>query len=479
MISPVRIWATLSACAALLGCGGADPPERPHVVLLTVESLRPDHIGSYSGERNTSPHLDALAEESLVFDDAHAVTSWTLASHASMFTGLYPSAHGADGPRSKLDDRAQTLAELLAASGYQTAGFASGPYLTKRHNLHQGFEHYDDSSATQGTQGGAHDDVTNPALERTIQQFLRDERDESRPLFLFAYYWDPHYDYIPPPPFASMFVQERDQKIDVRGYESDYVIGPHISDAELAYVLSQYDGEIRYTDHFLGRLFEALDAAGLWRDSLVIITSDHGEEFFDHGQKGHKRTLYAESVHVPLYVKLPRSARVGRDERLTSLVDLFATVLDAAGVDVPRNQGRSLFEAEDDPDRSIFFELLSTFYHRKSDGSGYRRETEEWLAVRSPNHKLIQVPSEDRVELYVTGSDPKEQLNVAIERPEVVSELTATLEAFRAESQGLRRTTPNAEANLDPSEVEQLRALGYLDRPADPSSEEQAPSPTE
>jgi arylsulfatase A-like enzyme len=464
--------AWLLPMCALLACGSEmEPPSLPDIFLITVESLRPDHIGHYSGKRDTTPNLDAFATQSVVYEDAHSVTSWTLPSHASMFTGLYPTAHGAVGVKSKLGDRVLTLAELLTEQGYQTAGFASGPYLARAHNLKQGFEFYDDSAAAIGAHSGAHDDVTNPLFEKIIFRFLDSYRDSKRPLFFFAYYWDPHYDYIPPPPYDTLFVPEDSESIDVRDYEDSTRVTSAISPAQLRYVLSQYDGEIRHTDHYLGRLFDVLKKNDLWEDSVVIVTSDHGEEFFDHGNKGHKRTLYAESVHVPLIVKYPRSASTGRDPRLVSLVDLFPTILELAGTRSPRpHQGESLLVAEPVPDRSIFFELLSTFYYRRGDGAGFRREDEGLLGIRRDDHKLIVVDSEDRAELYRMSSDRSEQRDISAEEPERVAELRSALAAWREESRSLSQGS--ADAELDAAQIERLRALGYLDGP----SEGQSPS---
>jgi arylsulfatase A-like enzyme len=487
MRAAMGAWLSLTAVLLAFGCG-SELPSRPNIFLLTVESLRPDHMGSYTGERDTTPNLDAFARESVVYEDAHSVTSWTLASHASMFTGLYPTAHGAVESRSRLDGEIATLADLLAQHGYQTAGFASGPYLARRHNLSQGFEYYDDSPATVGTQGGAHDDVTNPSLESAIIHFLFDRRykvfdryrDPERPLFLFAYYWDPHYDYIPPPPFNTMFVEEGAERIGVRGYESSGLVTSKISPAELSYVLSQYDGEIRFTDFYLGRFFEVLKKAGLWENSVVIVTSDHGEEFFDHGKKGHKNSLYSESVHVPLIIKHPRSARTGRDSRLVSLVDLFPTILELAGAEVPSaHQAMSLLDLDPDPDRSIFFELLSTLYHRLTDGEGFVRDDEEWLAVRRGDSKLVVVPADRRIELYRVSTDRGEQEDIAGDEPQMVADLQSTLDAFREESRLLAQGGGEEQADLDPEQIERLRELGYLERPPEdepqqtPASESQ------
>ena len=452
------------------GCQEAPSASRPpNIFLLTIESLRPDHLGFYTGLRPTSPNLDALAEQSVVFEDAHSVTSWTLASHASIFSGLYPSAHGAVGARSRLDDGVVTLAEILSEAGYQTAGFATGPYLGRRHNLNKGFEHYDDSVATVGLSGGAHDDVTTPLLEPLVSKFLSSSRDRKRPLFFFAYLWDPHYDYIPPPPFDTMFVDSEAEQISVSRYESSNIVDAGISDAELRYVESQYDGEIRFTDEYLGRFFDLLRNQGLWEDSLIVITADHGEEFFDHGQKGHKRTLYVESVHVPLLIKFPKSVRTGRDDRLVSLVDLFPTILEAAGIESDAiHQGVSLLKTDPETDRSIFFELLSTFYHRRGGGQEIEKEEHEWWGVRQGDDKLLLLPSENRVELYRTRLDPTEQLNVAIENSELVALLKGKIDDWKRESRSLGGTRQPIEADLDQDQLERLRALGYIGQESTP-----------
>ena len=181
------------------GSGCAPEPDasgRPPVVLVTLESLRTDHVGAYGGasgsrpELPLTPALDALAAGATVYEQAQSVTSWTLTSHASLFTGLYPTAHGTEGPRDCLDESYTTLAERLDAAGYRTAGVISGPYLRPIHQLDQGFDHYDDTPASI-TNALAHDDVTNPAMEQALQRVLDEPRDPRRPLFLFAYFWDP------------------------------------------------------------------------------------------------------------------------------------------------------------------------------------------------------------------------------------------------------------------------------------------------
>jgi arylsulfatase A-like enzyme len=450
------------ACAALLlagclaSCGPSEPDGPPNIVLITLESLRTDHLEVLGGTRPTAPNLYALGREAVVYEDAHSVTSWTLASHASIFTGLYPTAHRATGPTSRLDDSYTTLAEILSDNGYQSAGVASGPYLRAAHNLHQGFELYDDSPA-EPVHADAHADVTNPQMESLLEKFLNQQRDPTRPFFLFAYYWDPHYDYLPPPPYDEMFVDDECETIEVTQYEATNQVHAGIRPGQLRFVISQYDGEIRWTDASVGRFFRLLKEKGLWEDTAVIVTSDHGQEFFEHGHKGHKHNLYAETVRVPLIVKYPGGRPRGRDARLVSLIDLFPTILDLAGATSPvPHQGQTLIGPPRDPEGAIYYELLSIWFFSRPDESGMTKRVEDF--------KLISVPRKRRVELYDVRRDPEEKINVAAAKTAKVQELLQALDRWQSRTQELSRGPAEAdEAELDPEALERLRSLGYLD----------------
>lgn len=364
MYRPRGVLLVLGLCGMPLGCRDdqSGPPDRPNIILITFESLRADHVGCYGYERATTPTLDALSREAILFPNAYSVTSWTLTSHASIFTGLYPRAHQVIRPRDRLASVYVTAAEVLQDAGYQTAGLISGPYLRQAYNLHQGFEIYDDS-ASSVTNNVAHDDIANPTLERRVTKFLTEQRSSDRPFFLFLYIWDPHYDYIPPPPFDTMFTPPDAERVNVRNYEIVSDVHRGITAGQLAYVLSQYDGEIRCTDAMLGRLFAQLREQGLWDRTALIVTADHGEEFFEHGNKGHKNNLHVESLHVPLLVKPPKPTAPRRDDRLVSLIDVFPTVLEWANATVDHEvHGRSLLRPTPNAARPLYFELTSTRY---------------------------------------------------------------------------------------------------------------------
>jgi len=452
-------WTLLAALVAAASAQPSAAARRPNIVLVTMESTRSDHVGCYGYEKATTPALDALAGEGVLFENAYSVTSWTLPSHASIFTGLYPAAHGAISFDTPLDESNLTLAESLAEAGYLTAGFISGPLLLPRYGLHQGFTVYDASSSEKNS-GAAHEAVTNDKMEKLLDRFLQEGLPaDGRPFFLFAYLWDPHYDYIPPEPFDAMFVPEGAVPVRMLRYAEDDAVNRSISASQLAYVVSQYDGEIRWTDRLLGRLFERLRARGLWEDTAIIVTSDHGEEFFDHGGKGHKNTLYEEVVHVPLVLKPPGRSEPPRHGRLVSLLDLFPTIRELAGLPGRPEErpchGRSLLGAASDPPGPIFFELQSPpqidVRHRSI------------MAIREGDRKLIIDTNNPHREYFDLATDPGEGrplgMSAARDFRPLQQRLSAHHEAMKRDAGRLQKA-PRLE--LSPEELEQLRSLGYV-----------------
>jgi arylsulfatase A-like enzyme len=301
-------------------------------------------------------------------------------------------------------------------------------------------------------------------MELHLRAFVKSRRDAKRPFFLFGYLWDPHYDYIPPAPYDQEFVGANTETIDVTGYEFTNKVNASISPAQLRYVISQYEGEIAWTDALLGRFLQLLKDDGLWDDTLIIVTSDHGEEFFERGKKGHKNNLFRESVHVPLIVKYPRGGPRGRSSRLVSLVDILPTILDVTGArsSVP-HQGRSLRLPEAEQDRAIFFELLAVWYLQKPTEKESQKSEENWFAVRQGDYKLIAVPDEGRFELYNVREDPGERTDLAGREPLRARKLRAALAEWHGRSKAVATNfREGGNAELSPENLERLRALGYL-----------------
>ena len=472
-------WFVITLLVLLPACNDSNPggdKNPPNIILITLESLRSDHVGSYGYTRDTTPALDELAEQGTLFENAYSVTSWTLPSHASLFTGLYPPAHQVESYKDRLDDSYTTLAEALADGGYETAGFISGPFLLPSHNLDQGFQTYDISAANLQDES-AHDDITNPTMERLLSQFLEKTRSR-RPFFLFAYFWDPHYDYIPPSPFDTTFVPDHAQIIDVRAYETSNIVNRSISPGQLDYVISQYDGEILCTDELLGRLWKRLRELDLWENTVIVVTADHGEEFFEHGDKGHKNNLYEESIHVPLIIKQPGQSTSRRDLRLVSLVDVYPTLLELAGIETPvRHHGHSLLDP-DPPSRSLFYALRSEWIVRRSDvpenlrtwletdlkDPNFAVMTDQWFAIRDGRHKLVVTRNADTRNLFDIVADPGEKnpLSTDLNRFTALKDLLSIQRKVFEDDRGLWKQS--GKADLTPEQEQHLRSIGYIGR---------------
>ncbi len=456
----LRLALLLAGMLAFVGCGGGKE-RKPNIFLISIESLRADHVGCYGYPLPTTPNLDRLAEESVRFDRAYSVTSWTLPSHASLFTGLPPTAAQVLEPHHRLGDSYETLAEALSAEGYYCIGFVSGPFLRTPHNLHQGFSRYDDSPSSVST-GNAHGDLTNPEMEEKVSAFLRSL--PPRPFFLFAYFWDVHYDFIPPVPFDTLFTDRRMERFDCRGFERNPEIRPDMSVEKLRYVVSQYDGEIRCTDEMLGRIFGILRETTLWEETAVIVTGDHGEEFFEHGEKGHKNNLHRESLHVPLLVKLPGRVPSRTDNRLATLLDLFPTILEMSGANsrVPR-EGLSLL-ADPPRSRDLFFELRHTYYGPSIAAGSLGTRTFDSHAGTDGTFKYMKPVREARERLYRVDNDPGETSDVAEGREADRAVWREKLANWRLRAERIASEHgAGRDAVLSADEKQRLEALGYIE----------------
>ncbi len=428
--------ATLAA-VLVAGCRGEDRRPRPvPVVLISIDTLRMDHLGCYGYERPTSPRLDAtLCRDGVVFEQAIAHAPSTLPSHASMLTGLLPVHHGASfGRKRALPPEVVTLAERLAAHGYRTGSVNNGAQLNPSWGLAQGFELYRALSRDRMAT------ITRHALAWLDEVLATGERER---IFLFVHTYETHHPYTPSEEDLARFEASRYEGYLGRsvGYKELQRINRGnrpMSPRDLEFIVDAYDAEIRSMDRGLGALLAGLEERGLYRDALVIFTSDHGEEFDEHGWVGwHSHTLYDELLRVPLVVKLPgeRAAgrRVGHQVRLT---DLVPTVLDVLGIEVPPGlDGTSLLPLVDGSPEGRRLAVS---------------QRDESVSIRSRDWKLW----DDR--LFHLAADPGERVDVSAVQPRVV-------EALRARrDEALRDAAEGADVELSKEEVERLKALGYL-----------------
>ncbi|MBL8860929.1 MAG: sulfatase [Planctomycetes bacterium] len=304
----VTLAALVAACS--------EPPRRPNVLILSIDTLRADHLGCYGYERPTSPRIDDFAAGAILFEEAHTTAPWTLPALASLHTGLTSSAHGCDRIETRLDTEYVTLAEHLRDAGWDTALVACHVFLGSGYGLQQGFTHVDQHLIT--TAAELDQSVTSPGMTERGLRFLEAKAGaaDGVPWLLWLHYFDPHADYLVHEGFHEPFGTARE--------------------------IDCYDGEIAFTDHHIGRVLAALDALGLQQDTIVILVADHGEEFGEHGDFRHGTNLYQEVMRVPLILRAPGlgPARIAEPVGIT---DVLPTLLELCGVPARRPmEGQSL-----------------------------------------------------------------------------------------------------------------------------------------
>ncbi len=449
------VLAALALGCAALGCGGARPAA-DSALLVVVDTLRADHLGLYGYARRTSPALDAWAAGAAVFERAYSVSPWTLPAFGTLFTGRLPSHHmagtfprqpngAAPGKKEfqRLSDAVPTLAQLLAGQGLATGAILCNAFLHPRFGLDRGFDTYDFIPC------GPRDIRRADAAVDAALGWLGEHGE--RPFFLVLHLFDPHVVYEPPEGFRGLFarwLEERDDRVsDLKEIRGRLRRGEPLDREFLA---AAYDEEIAFVDQQLGRLFRSLDERGLGDRLLVVVTSDHGEEFFDHGGFEHGHTIYDELLRVPLLLGGP-GVRRGRHGSPVGLADLFPTLLEGLGYAPPAGlAGTSLWPllggagGPDAEPRLLVAER--TLYG-----------PERRAAVRWPL-KLAQDVRRGQLTLHDLAVDPGERRDLAAERPDQAAALLAELEAALAGGPGRSEA-----AELDDATVESLRALGYLD----------------
>jgi len=465
---------------ALLLVGGAAwlwlgrGPDRPHVVLVSIDSLRADHVGCYGYARDTTPFLDRLAKEGVVFDTVVSSSSWTTPAHAALFTGLPDRVHGCFDETRWLDGSRETVAEAFKRAGYRTVGFFSGPPLHPNFGFAQGFDTYHDCTtyskeslaflrgeATHEAIGNKPNTVvTNPEVLGAVRQWLEQARDD--PFFMFIHLWDVHYDYVPPEPYDRLFDPDyrgpctgRDVlRVDRR--PGDW------SDRDVEHLKALYDGEIRWTDDTLRKIIDAVSRRFGTENTVIVVTSDHGEAFYEHGVHGHRMTLYGEEIRIPLIIRYPPSVpRNARVSAMVSLLDVAPTLLELAGVKgLPDATGRSRVPlmrgaSPPEPVEPAICELIDN------------KKKLHLFALRFPEWKAILDLETSSSRVFDLRRDPGEQHPLGeADYPVAAAEIprlyrrtcTRLLELSRRLTVPTERDTPPISAFTEA----QLRALGYL-----------------
>jgi arylsulfatase A-like enzyme len=317
------------ALVALVSCGGREEPL--NVIIIGVDTLRPDHLGCYGYGRDTSPAVDRLAAGGVLFENVISQSPWTSPSFASVLTSLYPTQTGLVSVGTSMRDAFPTLGTLLKAEGYATGAIINATVMKPEFGMDRGFDYY----YTTPREGRIADGTTRDALAWI-------DSVHGQPFFLFAHYYDPHEPYAPPSPYDAFFEEDYSGSIgsafvlhdhfpDVKGMNFEPLRS--LTDEDWDHIRTLYDGEIRFTDEAVRDLMKGLEERGLHENTLVVFLSDHGEEFFEHEGFGHGHTLYGEVIRVPLVLWYPRTLPAGeRVESQVRLIDVMPTVLDILGI---------------------------------------------------------------------------------------------------------------------------------------------------
>lgn len=449
-LKPMRSIGAAALCFVLLGCAEPELTPPKGLILISLDTLRADRVGLHRGGRSITPWLDRLASDGVLFEQCYAQAPSTLPSHASILTSLLPPHHGAYFSRkSKLSAGVVTIAEILSRAGYRTASFNGGAQLAAVWGLHRGFDRYESDATKRQTESGVvvRDHRLIQGVEKTIRWL---EEGDPRPFFVFLHSFEVHSPYTP-----SRADVEALGDVVVEGYREhvsvDHLKAINAGEVSLDYeqrrqIRDAYNAEVISADRATGRLIVALEEMGLYQDTMIIFTSDHGEEFGEHGRMGwHSHTLFDELLQVPLIIKFPRGRFAGtRVATQVRSIDIAPTALGNLAIEIPPQ-----FVGEDLSSRAESgwdWDLPALSYRDTPEG------IDRW-SLREKRWKLNQ----DR--LYDLRDDAAELVDRSGEESGVKEMLQRTSRAMLEERPlvGVTSTKPAAETE------ENLRALGYLD----------------
>jgi len=425
-------------------------------VLISIDTLRPDHLGVYGYSRPTSPNIDAFAENAVVFEDAISTAPWTLPAHASLFSGLYPEHHRLTTFERRLPLSVETIAAKLAKSGFDTRAVVNTHLLTNRFGLEYGFAKlkYVEEALVR----------VSPSTWVTDQAMTWIAEPREQPLFLFIHYYDVHSDYAALPRYREQFERPYEGEIDGSTLHlKEFRHGLRSIDARDAeHLIDLYDAGVRQTDDELQRLFAFLHERGELDTSLIILTSDHGEEFLEHGSVLHGENQHTEVLRVPLIVRYPPALPSLRVRSPVSLVDVVPTILGILG-EAPMDEvdGLDLSPLWNDPSADTIAGFDQRALYSGADHSPTQLEDEAKMfnitrSIRQGNFKLIYDSNTHASELYDLRSDPGEHTNIAAAHSDVVDRLTRDLLAV-----GPGAGAVGAPVELTDAEKKLIEALGY------------------
>lgn len=488
--------APASQQAAAPALGGVQPPQG--VILIMCDTLRKDHLNMYGHERETAPHLAAMASQGALFLDDVAQATWTKVSTPSIMTSLYPSSHRVKDFSDRLSPVATTLAEVYRAAGFATVAYSSVLFTGKYTNLHQGYEELHEATSARDERYSAK--TARTFVDRAAEWI---ERHDETPFFMFLHVFDPHDPFEPRPPYVSLWADpakkeehEKDVEKVTKVIEDPLMKQfkmPNRAEMEKAgldadeyvrYEKDWYDGSIRGMDAEVGRLIERLRVLGLEQKVQIAFIADHGEEFIEHGKMFHGHTAYSELTAVPLMLYRPGTIPAVKVAETVRSIDLMPTLLDLSGLPAPEGvQGQSLVPLIA-ASRNRPQEAGAGSVEKSATASGWKKQTAITEKARTEHsggpppresesygvvldgwkliHNANRATGMPEFELFNRAEDPFDLKNVAAEHPDIVERLKGELESWHKMVAAAQLPESLSEENISPEELERLRSLGYI-----------------
>ncbi len=433
--------------------------DKPNIILIISDALRSDHLGCYGYSRNTSPNIDHIAREGIIFNRAYAQGNFTLASTTTLFTSLYPTSHNVFSKKEVVPKESKTLIENLKAAGYRTAGFSKNPFFWGNFGLRRGFDrfYFGQNNFIWKLWPSVISNILRRLFMPTDENLTRQaiswiKSNKSHKFFVYLHYMATHAPYRIPKTYEEIYAKEQiSGRID---YPCNDV---EINPAQKRNLLDRYDGTIRFVDDQIGKLVDLLQSLDLKEDTLLIIAADHGEEFGEHGDWMHGHTLYQETIKIPLiiwYPKIRRSQK--RSNELAGLVDIKPTILNIVGIKQSEiYQGKDLISQITKED-SLYQQKGSREEIFSEGGRNLR------CIITSTNWKLISKKAKRKIklELYNLEQDPQEKHNVVNLYPEIAKNLQKRLTTKFKEFK--KQKLKPGKATIDAETKRELKSLGYI-----------------
>jgi len=483
----------------------------PNVLIIVLDAVRADHLSGYGYHRNTTPNIDRISSEGFLYENAISASCWTLESMTSMLTGLLPSRHGVHWGNLNLKDNIPTLTEYLRDAGYRSFCLSNnGAFLNKKSELVKGFDYFwevkflfDPDKAKSSFKkfinsvyrrtffsrymfdfsNFGKDSLIKKIFKKTIlgrfhlgaaetnlrfKRYVRSIKKDGKPFFAMLLYIDAHLPYRPPGRFRRLFMPDKFREEDIRkvNYDAEKFLSGKVKMSEYDFDILRalYDGEIAYLDSKIGELYEFLKRENILDDTLLIITSDHGENIGDHGLMDHRYCLYDTVLKVPLIIRYPEAFTPGKRVRHhVQTLDLFPTIENLLSVESGIEfDGISLFDRERDGNGEMAFAECVVPQPVSSKDEDEIAALSKYLhslkALRNHRYKFI-LKSDGKNELYNLKEDPDEENNIAPSNPVIVEDL---LQELLRKTGSFNREVNSSDLNLDSEIKERLKSLGYL-----------------